>query len=243
MTKPIIGILPLYDSEKDSIWMLPGYQKGLEKAGANTLIFPYTSDVDEILTISALCDGYLFTGGQDVSPELYHEKKLPYCGELSPTLDTLTKVVFEDAEFSDKAILGICRGCQILNILFGGSLYQDLNIQYQSSNGIHIEHHQNKPYDNTSHKVTLNTDGYLHKLLKKDELNVNSVHHQGIKDVGIGLSVNAISEDGIVESIKAVDYNFMLGVQWHPEYNYFRNDDSLTILKAFVRETAEEFSL
>ena len=87
MTKPIIGILPLYDSEKDSIWMLPGYQKGLEKAGANTLIFPYTSDVDEILTISALCDGYLFTGGQDVSPELYHEKKQPYCGELSPTLE------------------------------------------------------------------------------------------------------------------------------------------------------------
>lgn len=243
MTKPIIGILPLYDSEKYSIWMLPGYQKGLEKAGANTLIFPYTSDVDEILTISALCDGYLFTGGQDVSPELYHEKKQPYCGELSPTLDTLTKVVFEDAEFSDKAILGICRGCQILNVLFGGSLYQDLNIQYQSNNGKHIEHHQNKPYDNTSHKVTLNSDGYLHKLLKKDELQVNSVHHQGIKDVGIGLSVNAISEDGIVESIKAVDYNFMLGVQWHPEYNYFRNDDSLTILKAFVRETAEEFSL
>ncbi len=63
---------------------------------------------------------------RDVSPELYHEKKQPYCGELSPTLDTLTKVVFEDAEFSDKAILGICRGCQILNVLFGGSLYQDL---------------------------------------------------------------------------------------------------------------------
>lgn len=139
----------------------------LRKSRSKYSHFPYTSDVDEILTISALCDGYLFTGGQDVSPELYHEKKQPYCGELSPTLDTLTKVVFEDAEFSDKAILGICRGCQILNVLFGGSLYQDLNIQYQSNNGKHIEHHQNKPYDNTSHKVTLNSDGYLHKLLKK----------------------------------------------------------------------------
>ena len=59
----------------------------------------------------------------------------------------------------------------------------------------------------------------------------------------MGLSVNAISEDGIVESIKANDYNFMLGVQWHPEYNYFRNEDSMAILKAFVKETSEEFCL
>ena len=109
--------------------------------------------------------------------------------------------------------------------------------------GKHIEHHQNKPYDNTSHKVTLNSDGYLHKLLKKDELQVNSVHHQGIKDVGIGLSVNAISEDGIVESIKAVDCNFMLGVQWHPEYNYFRNDDSLTILITYFSVDLRSFRL
>lgn len=243
MKKPIIGILPLFDSEKDSIWMLPGYQKGLEKAGAQVLIFPYTNDLDEILTVSALCDGYLFTGGQDVDPNLYNEKKQPFCGEISPVLDTLTKIVFEDAKFSDKAVLGICRGCQILNVLFGGTLYQDLNTQYSSENGAHIEHHQNKPYDSTSHKVTLNQDSYLHKLLKKDVLDVNSIHHQGIKDLGMGLSVNAVSEDGIVEAIKANDYNFMLGVQWHPEYNFFRNEDSMSILKAFVKETSEEFCI
>lgn len=243
MKKTIIGILPLFDSEKDSIWMLPGYQKGLEKAGAQVLIFPYTNDLDEILTVSALCDGYLFTGGQDVDPNLYNEKKQPFCGEISPVLDTLTKIVFEDAKFSDKSVLGICRGCQILNVLFGGTLYQDLNTQYSSENGTHIEHHQNKPYDSTSHKVTLNQDSYLHKLLKKDVLDVNSIHHQGIKDLGMGLSVNAVSEDGIVEAIKANDYNFMLGVQWHPEYNFFRNEDSMSILKAFVKETSEEFCI
>ena len=85
MTKPIIGILPLYDSEKDSIWMLPGYQKGLEKAGANTLIFPYTSDVDEILTISALCDGYLFTGGQEFHQN-FIMRKSSHIVENSPLL-------------------------------------------------------------------------------------------------------------------------------------------------------------
>lgn len=240
MTKPIIGILPLYDSEKDSIWMLPGYQKGLEKAGAKTLILPYTDNTDEILTISAFCDGFLFTGGQDVDPKLYNENKQSYCGEISPTLDTLTRIVFEDAKFSDKAILGICRGCQILNVLFGGTLYQDLNTQYKAP-GKHIEHHQEKPYDSTWHKVTVNQDSYLHKLLKKDELNVNSIHHQGIKTVGKGLTVNAVSEDGIVESIKADNFNYMFGVQWHPEYNYFKNEDSMAILKDFVKETSEEF--
>lgn len=243
MKKPIIGLLPLFDSEKDSIWMLPGYQNGLEKAGAQVLIFPYTTDTDEILTISALCDGYLFTGGQDVSPKLYNEKKQPFCGEVSPVLDTLTKIVFDDAKFSDKSVLGICRGCQILNVLFGGTLYQDINTQYNPQNCLYIEHHQNKPYDSTSHKVTLNHDSYLQKLLKKDEIEVNSIHHQGIKDVGNGLEINAVSEDGIVESVKAKDFHFMLGVQWHPEYNYFRNEDSMAILKAFVKETSEEFCI
>ncbi|MGN1281478.1 MAG: gamma-glutamyl-gamma-aminobutyrate hydrolase family protein [Succinivibrio sp.] len=232
--KPLIGLLPLYDESLDSIWMLPGYQNGVHMAGADTVILPYTKDCDEIRRLCRLCDGFLFTGGQDVDPALYHEQKLAQCGEISETLDILTKAVFDYATDKDRAVLGICRGCQIINVLFGGSLYQDLYSQRKEVPGA-IDHHQNKPYSSTSHKVTVTDKSYLKSLLNTDVLEVNSIHHQAIKDLGSGLMVNAVSEDGLVEAVKADGFRYIFGVQWHPEYDFHKNHFSSLIFKDFIK--------
>lgn len=229
--KPLIGILPLYDSELDSIWMLPGYLNGLHMAQADTIILPYTTDKDQLNRISALCDGFLFTGGQDVNPKMYQESVLKECGEISDTLDILTKTVFEYALKKDKAILGICRGCQIINVLFGGTLYQDLYTQRNSN----IDHHQQKPYINTSHRVSIIEGSYLRTLFNTSTIEVNSIHHQAIKDTSAELLVNAVSEDGLVEAVKAKSFKYILGIQWHPEYNFEKNSYSSQIFKDFIR--------
>ena len=229
MKSPIIGVLPLFDTEKQSVWMLPGYLKGIEEAGGTPLILPYTDNSKILLKVCKLCDGFLFTGGQDVCPSLYGESDKNSV-DLLPTLDNLTKTVFDYATSKDLPILGICRGIQILNVFFGGTLYQDLPTEHPSN----FSHHQEKPYLNPCHKVSLSNGSYLNLLLGTDLLLVNSIHHQAIKKLGQNLEVEAISVDGLVEGIKANNYKYILGVQWHPEYNFEVEKSSKTIFKSFI---------
>ena len=118
MNKPIIGVTPLWDKEKNSYWMLPGYLEGLEEAGAIPIILPLAADGADIAQLADLCDGFLFTGGQDVAPQLYGEAMKPTCGELCPARDTLERELLNRALEQDKPILGIiCRGLQFLNVV------------------------------------------------------------------------------------------------------------------------------
>ena len=115
MEKPIIGVTPLWDGEKNSYWMLPGYLEGVQEAGAIPVILPLAADGADAARLADLCDGLLFTGGQDVSPQLYGEKRRPACGELCPARDALERELLNRALEQDKPILGICRGLQFLN--------------------------------------------------------------------------------------------------------------------------------
>ena len=126
MKKPIIGVTLLWDEEKNSYWMLPGYLEGLEEAGAIPIILPLAADGADIAQFADLCDGFLFTGGQDVAPQLYREALKPTCGELCPARDTLERELLNRALEQDKPILGICRGLQVINVALGGTLIQDL---------------------------------------------------------------------------------------------------------------------
>jgi putative glutamine amidotransferase len=127
MTKteqPIIGVIPLWDEEKDSIWMLPGYMQGLEEAGAVPVILNLT--VSETVLKQSVCyfDGFLFTGGHDVNPKLYGQEKTGHCGEICDIRDQMEAYIFREAVLSQKkSALGICRGIQLFNVLLGGTLY------------------------------------------------------------------------------------------------------------------------
>ena len=230
MKKPIIGVTLLWDEEKNSYWMLPGYLEGLEEAGAIPVILPLAADGADIAQLADLCDGFLFTGGQDVAPQLYGEAMKPTCGELCPARDTLEQELLNRALEQDKPILGICRGLQILNVTLGGTLYQDLPTEHPSE----IEHSMKPPYDQAAHTVRILPDTPLAALLQKQELGVNSCHHQAIRSLAPSLVEMARSTDDLIEAMYLPGKTFVWGVQWHPELSFRTDEDSRKMFMALV---------
>ena len=230
MKKPIIGVTLLWDEEKNSYWMLPGYLEGLEEAGAIPIILPLAADGADIAQLADLCYGFLFTGGQDVAPQLYGEAMKPTCGELCPARDTLEQELLNRALEQDKPILGICRGLQILNVTLGGTLYQDLPTEHPSE----IEHSMKPPYDQAAHTVRILPDTPLAALLQKQELGVNSCHHQAIRSLAPSLVEMARSTDDLIEAMYLPGKTFVWGVQWHPELSFRTDEDSRKMFMALV---------
>ncbi len=212
--KPVVGIMPLWDEEKNSIWMLPGYMDGIAQAGAVPIIFPFSNDKDEISRLVHICGGILFTGGQDVSPRLYGEEPLDGLVACCEKRDAMETTVLKISMELDKPVLGICRGIQFINAALGGTLYQDLPAQHPSD----IRHHQHAPYDVPAHDVELIRDSPLYECLKTSTLPVNSYHHQAVKKNAPGLEAMAFSPDGLVEAMYMPSQKFLWAVQWHPEF-------------------------
>jgi len=230
MSKPIIGVMPLWDDEKESIWMLPGYFDGINQAGAIPIMFPFTEDKQELDQLINMCDGFLFTGGHDVSPELYNENPLDGLVSCCMKRDKMESYILKKTIQINKPVLGICRGIQFINAALGGTLYQNLPTQFETE----TEHHQNPPYDVPVHKVKVIKDSPLYKCLNSELLDVNSYHHQAVKDLAPNLKVMAVSEDGLVEAVYMPELRFLWAVQWHPEFSYKTDDNSRKIFKAFI---------
>lgn len=215
MKRPLIAVMPLWDEIKDSLWMLPGYLHCVEAAGGIPLILPLTTDKEILGQLVDTCDGFLFTGGQDVSPALYGELPDANGGEPNRQRDEMEAFIFSDAVLAkDKPALGICRGIQLFNVLLGGSLYQHLPAEPGSA----TQHKQEPPYDRPVHEAFLEPGGSLAKLLGVENLAVNSYHHQGIKELAPRLTITARADDGLVEGVTMTDKTFVHAVQWHPEY-------------------------
>ena len=225
--------MPLWDDGKESIWMLPGYMDGISQAGGIPVIFPFSVDEQELDQLISLCDGFVFTGGHDVSPMFYGEEPLVGLVSTCEKRDVMEAVVLRNAINADKPVLGICRGIQFINAALGGTLYQDLPTQHPSR----IEHHQKPPYDSPAHAVTVIKQSPLHECVKADQIYVNSYHHQGVKTVAPGLETMAVSQDGIVEALYKPDQRFFWAVQWHPEFSFRKDVNSRKIFEAFVDAT------
>lgn len=228
--RPVIGVMPLYDKEKDSYWMLPGYLQALERCGALPLMLPLTESEEELAQCLELCDGLLFTGGQDVSPAVYGEAALPCCGETCPARDAMERFLLRAALERDLPVFGICRGAQFFNALLGGTLYQDLGEQHPGE----VCHRMRPPYDGVAHTVRLLPGTPLAAWLGRETLPVNSCHHQGIRTVAPGLKPMAVAPDGLVEGIYLPGKRFAMAVQWHPEFSFRVSADSVCILQHFV---------
>ena len=229
--KALIGVMPLWDDEKESIWMLPGYLDGIQKAGGIPIVLPLSSDEGDLEHLVKMCDGFLFTGGHDVSPELYQEKLLNKYVVCCSRRDAMEKIVLQKVLELDKPLLGICRGIQFLNAALGGTLYQDLPTERPSV----MEHHQQAPYDVPVHRVKILKDSPLFQCLGVEELLVNSYHHQAVRRMSPMLKPMAVSEDGLVEALYMPGHRFVWAVQWHPEFSYKTDVSSIQILQAFVR--------
>ena len=225
---PLIGVTPLWDVARQSVWMLPDYLDGIKAAGGLPVVLPLEVSEEDVDQIVNTCDGFLFTGGQDVSPALYGKEDATGTIVSSPERDQLESLLLSKALLADKPILGICRGLQFINAFMGGTLWQDLPSQHPSE----IIHRQGKPYDAPTHQVTLSGD--LQTLLGKDILEVNTLHHQAVKDLGSGLTPMAIAPDGIIEAAQLPGKRFVWAVQWHPEYLFRTDKDSQAIFSCFV---------
>lgn len=230
MNKPLIGVLPLFDTEKDSYWMLPGYMEGVLQAGGIPVMLPLTCDEEHLAQLAGQLDGFLITGGQDVAPAMYGEAQLPLCGECYAPRDTMEQRLFARVWDMDKPVLGICRGIQLMNAALGGTLYQDLPSQIGSA----VTHAQTPPYDQPAHQVRIVEDTPLHALLTQNEIPVNSCHHQAVKALAPALRPMAYAPDGVVEAVYAPDKKFVWGVQWHPECCLSGDENSRRLFASFL---------
>ncbi len=228
--RPVIGLIPLYDDEKQSIWMVPGYMKVLEECGAIPLILPLSTDQEELEQAFSMLDGLLLTGGHDVDPRIYGASMSDKCGSPCKERDEMERYLFQRALAQNLPTLGICRGIQFMNAALGGDLYQDLPSEYECL----VEHHMTPPYDRAAHKVTVLPNTPLAQIIGEGEIEVNSYHHQAVKTVAERVMVCATSEDGLVEGIAVRGQRFALGVQWHPEFWYQTNKENKKLMQAFV---------
>lgn len=231
--------MPLWDDKLESIWMLPGYMDAIRESGGLPMIFPLEASRQDLLQLCELCDGFLLTGGHDISPALYSQLAVKECGLPNEQRDFLEGVVFEYALEKDKPVLGICRGIQIINALCGGTLYQDLPSQYDHILNIdHVNHQMTPPYDKPCHRVRLVEGTPLAELLGEAEIAVNSYHHQAIRYLAPSLEAMAISEDGLVEAVYMPSRRFVAAVQWHPEFSFGSDANSRKLVEAFVGSCA-----
>ena len=229
--KRVIGLIPLVDEARESLWMLPGYMDGVAAAGGLPIMLPLTSDADDLDRLCELCDGFLLTGGHDVSPECYGQARLPVCGATSPERDRMEAGVLRRAMALDKPVLGICRGIQFINAALGGTLWQDLPSQRPSA----VAHRQRPPYDVPAHAVRVLANTPLARLLAVEALDVNSYHHQAIREIAAPLKPMALAPDGLVEAVWHPGQRFLWAVQWHPEFAWRSDPAALAVLRALVR--------
>ena len=158
----------------------------------------------------ATLEGLIIPGGIDVSPCYYGEVRHEKLEKIDGELDQFEFRVLAFALLRELPVLGICRGHQLMNVYFGGSLYQDIPSQV----GPEVTHRKGKP---PMHEVTLVPDSLMQTLFGSATLAVNSYHHQAVKDLAPGFRITARTADGVVEAIEAGDDRFLFGVQFHPE--------------------------
>ncbi len=185
-------------------------------------------------------DGILFAGGEDVDPELYGEQIRHENVKVNRARDDFEIALLDGGTRLRLPILGICRGIQLINVRFGGTLYQDL----KSDTTLELDHKQQSSRSEPAHSVTVTEpDSLLHSVFT-GMCRVNSLHHQAINRLGHGLKVTAHSEDGLDEAVElAGEYPFFLAVQWHPEEMFSEHAEQRRIFEEFVahcRERAEK---
>ena len=227
--RPVIGIFPSHDKEKNQIFLDSFYIDEILDSGGIPVIIPVTTDSEEIKETLEHIDGLILSGGVDIDPKYYGEENTGKSVEISSFMDESEEIIIRFAMEKDLPILGICRGMQALNIFCGGSLIQDIPSEYNTS----TDHRLEKP-DVAVHNITVEKASPLSDAIGFGTHKINSYHHQAIKKMAPEFSVAAVSEDGIIESIFCKNKKFVLGVQWHPERDYHIVPDSKKILDNFI---------
>lgn len=240
--KPLIGLTPQYDYERSRVFVVENYMKSVIMAGGIPVVLPLHVSGNDLKDLASSLDGFLFTGGPDISPFIYKEETIQACGVVVPERDEMELSLFSIAYKSQKPILGICRGIQVINVCLGGSLYQDLSqftpsYSMESDNlftPLPLSHYQKSENHVLSHSVVAEEGSLLHRITSSNEFLVNSFHHQGVKEVAPSLKVSGRSKDSLIEAIEHPNYKFLLGVQWHPEHLTAFDANAYQLFSTFI---------
>ena len=223
---PLIGISASISSGASRVGAT--YIQSIVKAGGTPIIIPAVTDGKVLRNIVSNLDGLVLIGGADVNPLWYEEEPREKLEEVDPVRDLYELKLIKMATDQNIPVLGICRGLQLLNVAFGGTLYQDI----PSQRGDHsVKHRQDLPSSYGSHRVFVDANSQLASILGKDTLAVNSLHHQAIKELAPIFKATAYAPDSIIEAIDAYPNRSIMGVQWHPEALTYGGDT--TMLRIF----------
>lgn len=235
--KPIIGITASMELNGSEYKAHQDHIHAVVRAGGIPFILPYITDKDHIATIMKQIDGLYVTGGYDIDPTLFGEEPHPALGTIIPERDRFEMLLLKGMLEKDKPILGICRGCQMLNIVIGGDMFQDIYGQIDQSL---LQHQQHAPANHGSHYVAVVKDSLLFRLTGMERLKVNSRHHQANRNVPESFLISGRSSDDVIEAIESKQHRFVLGVQWHPENLATVNDAaSIKIFNGFIAACKE----
>lgn len=231
--KPVIGLTSSYEKDEnvDRIFLNHSYLDSIRHFGGIPLVLPAEATEEELETFIGLCDGILLTGGNDLDPALYGETLLNDTVVPAPERDKSEMYVCRAAVERNLPILGICRGIQVMNVYFGGTLYQDIPSQLDTE----VKHRMDPPYHRGSHNCILPENTPLREVCSEETIKINSHHHQAIKQLAPGFQAMGICDDGIIEAIYDPEKPFIWGVQWHPERIWDIEASSAKVFEAFLK--------
>ena len=242
MNKPIIGIstsvlvdegggFPGYER----IYVNKDYVSSVISAGAVPLMIPMDATEENLRQTLELVDGMIFSGGHDIAPIRYGEEPHQKLQEICPERDAFDFLLYRLAKEHSLPILGICRGFQLMNVSEGGKLYQDLSLKNTES----FKHSQGHGPSVPTHTVKVEPGSKFYKILGKEEIRVNSFHHQAVKSTSENVAISGKALDNVVEAIELKNYPFGLGVQFHPEMLQAKEEDMKKIFSALVSAAKE----
>lgn len=225
----MIGISANYQEDQNSYFLREDYCSSILKAGGIPLIIPPFQDLSLIDYYLNICSAVLFSGGGDIDPYYWGETADKELGIISPERDLFELDLCLKAISLKIPILGICRGCQLLNVATGGNI-----IQHITSSMCHT---QKAPRNYPIHDIFIFKESLLYRIMQQEYIRVNSFHHQAVKIPGDKLYISAQAADGTIEAIEFSAAPFVIGVQWHPECMHDSN--SFLLFKAFVNAANE----
>lgn len=224
--KPVIA-MPKLENTLFRCYMISKYILCLWRSGAKVVRIPL-KDLEKNREKLLACDGLLLPGGADVDPSYYGQERSEKCGKVEKLRDEGEWAILEAFLPTEKPILCICRGEQLMNVFCGGTLHQDISESQK------CKHSDFKSRADWTHTVEVVPGTRLASILGPGKCRVNSMHHQAVDIPAPGLTVNAVSGDGFVEGLEKEDHPFFLGVQWHPEHMSRKDKGQRKIFTAFV---------
>lgn len=241
--RPLIGVptqtLQAIDGIPEGLphsWVMNHrYFTALTFVGAAPVMIPLlANDEDSLRSMYDRLDGIFLAGGVDVDPTAYKEDKLDVCGRTDPDRDTVELMLAKWAIEDGKPLLGVCRGMQVINVACGGSLIQD--VEHESPRFLKHDYFPTQGFarDFLAHDATVKSGTTLESIFQSENIQVNSMHHQGIKRLGDGLIASVNAPDGLIEGLEGTSEDYLIGVQWHPEMLVETDPGTRRLFESFV---------